>query len=632
MKILLVEDDDQTSVLLSKTLVQHHFVVNAIGNGQAALELAKTQDYDLIVLDVMLPGLDGIGLCRQLRALGHQTPVLMMSAKQNTCDRVLGLEAGADDYIVKPVEVSEFIARIRALLRRRRDITQEQHLRWGELQLNPSSRQVTYSEQLLHLTPKEYGLLELLLRNPHRIFGRSALLDHLWPLDKFPGEEAVTTQVKGLRQKLKAVGMIPDLIETVYGLGYRLKLPPDEVDKLQDSETSYAGLGYSQNEVQVLTVVAEVWNEFKLVLQSHIAVFKQAISTLQASTDPYSGILDPNLYQQVVTAAHRLSGSLGSFGLPEGSQIAQDVEHLVQSRTALNQYTILRLSQLVELLEQTVDLFGSDRLVHGPSSELYPTPAVKQLLMITKEQTLIEPLTQYASNWNLTVKSASNLAIARQIMTRNPPDVILLDLSSMDATAGGMRFLAELTHQFPDAPVLVLSEQNELINRVRIAHLGCRTFLQKGSSVDCILEAISEVLNQTRNADAKVLITDDDLQILSILATLLKPWGLQVTTLNDPRQFWDVLEVATPDLLILDIEMPHFSGLDLCQVVRNDTRWGSLPILFLSAHQDAETVRQVFNVGADDYIAKPILEPELVARVLNRLERVRMRRRLSSVD
>jgi DNA-binding response OmpR family regulator len=251
--------------------------------------------------------------------------------------------------------------------------------------------------------------------------------------------------------------------------------------------------------------------------------------------------------------------------------------------------------------------------------------------MITQEQTLIEPLIQHASDLNLTVKSASTFAIARQIMTRNPPDVILLDLSSMEATADGMQFLAELTHQFPDAPVLVLSEQNQLINRVKIAHLGCKTFLPKGSSVDCILEAISEVLNQTRNADAKVLITDDDLQILSVLTTLLKPWGLQVTTLSDPRQFWDVLEVATPDLLILDIEMPHFSGIDLCQVVRNDTRWGSLPILFLSAHQDAATVRQVFNVGADDYIAKPILEPELVARVLNRLERVRMRRKLSSV-
>jgi diguanylate cyclase (GGDEF)-like protein len=120
--------------------------------------------------------------------------------------------------------------------------------------------------------------------------------------------------------------------------------------------------------------------------------------------------------------------------------------------------------------------------------------------------------------------------------------------------------------------------------------------------------------------------------VLAALSTLLKPWGLHVTTLAQPQQFWQALEATVPDLLILDIEMPGFSGIELCQVVRNDPRWSELPVLFLSAHRDAETVHQVFAVGADDYVQKPIVGPELIARILNRLERTRILHRFAQTD
>jgi diguanylate cyclase (GGDEF)-like protein len=120
--------------------------------------------------------------------------------------------------------------------------------------------------------------------------------------------------------------------------------------------------------------------------------------------------------------------------------------------------------------------------------------------------------------------------------------------------------------------------------------------------------------------------------VLAALSALLKPWGLHVTTLAQPQQFWQVLEATAPDLLILDIEMPGFSGIELCQVVRNDPRWSDLPVLFLSAHKDAEIVHQVFAVGADDYVQKPIVGPELIARILNRLERTRILHRFAETD
>jgi DNA-binding response OmpR family regulator len=119
---------------------------------------------------------------------------------------------------------------------------------------------------------------------------------------------------------------------------------------------------------------------------------------------------------------------------------------------------------------------------------------------------------------------------------------------------------------------------------------------------------------------------DDDPQLLQILRTLLEPWGFKLTLLDNPQQFWTILEVSNPDLLILDMEMPELSGIELCEVVRNDSRWSDLPVLFLSVDSDAETVNRVFAAGADDYVSKPILAPELIARVLNRLEHTRTSR------
>jgi diguanylate cyclase (GGDEF)-like protein len=129
-----------------------------------------------------------------------------------------------------------------------------------------------------------------------------------------------------------------------------------------------------------------------------------------------------------------------------------------------------------------------------------------------------------------------------------------------------------------------------------------------------------------------VMVVDDDSQLLAIVRSLLEPWGLKITTLSNPQQFWDVLETTLPDLLILDIEMPHISGIELCQIVRNDSRWSGLPIMFLTAHTDANTVNQVYTVGADDFVSKPIIGPELVTRIINRLERVRFWRNIAETD
>jgi DNA-binding response OmpR family regulator len=223
VKILLVEDDNILADVLKPALNQQRYVVDHAADGQTGWQLAELGDYDLILLDVQLPKMDGITFCQRLRAAGKMTPVLLMTVQDSSLAKVAGLDAGADDYVVKPLDFDELFARIRALLRRSSP-NQSPILTLGELQLNPQNCQVTYAGKQLSLTHKEYGMLELFLRHPHQVFSQSLLVDRLWSIDETPTENTVRAHIKALRQKLKQAGS-EDIIETLYGLGYRLREP-----------------------------------------------------------------------------------------------------------------------------------------------------------------------------------------------------------------------------------------------------------------------------------------------------------------------------------------------------------------------------------------------------------------------
>lgn len=222
MRILLVEDDIYLAEALAEALAIQRYAVDMVSDGEAAWVQVNTLDYDLILLDMMLPKLDGIHLCQRLRSHGYHMPVLMITARDTSTDKVIGLDAGADDYMVKPLDIPELLARIRALLRRGQTVSPP-ILEWGELHLDPATYEVCYGDQTLRLTPKEYSLLELLIRNGRQIMSRSAIIEHVWSLDHPPKEDTIKVHIKSLRSKLRAVGAPEDLIETVHGLGYRLK-------------------------------------------------------------------------------------------------------------------------------------------------------------------------------------------------------------------------------------------------------------------------------------------------------------------------------------------------------------------------------------------------------------------------
>lgn len=221
MRILIVEDDARIAKPLAEDLKHQLHVVDIASDGILGWEYAQSANYDLILLDLMLPRLDGITLCKRFRASRCNAIILMLTARDTTSDKVVGLDAGADDYLVKPFELEELAARIRALSRRSPE-TRLPILIYGDLQLDTNTCNVTYGGKLLTLTPKEYMILECFLRNPTQVLTRSALLNKLWKFDKVSGEETIKTHITNLRRKIRAAGGSEKLIETVYGMGYRL--------------------------------------------------------------------------------------------------------------------------------------------------------------------------------------------------------------------------------------------------------------------------------------------------------------------------------------------------------------------------------------------------------------------------
>ena len=628
MKILLVEDDTITVNLLTRALNSQSYNVNTAGDGETALQLARAYDYDLIVLDVLIPKLDGISLCRELRSSGCQMPILLLTALDSRSNLVQGLEAGADDYMVKPFNIEELMARIRALLRRGKAALSSTSLTWENLQVNPDTTEVTYAEKVLHLTPKEYHLLELFLRNPQRIFSRSAILDRIWSAGEFPQEEAVTAHIKGLRHKLKAAGMSVDLVETVYGLGYRLKSLPEDIESQKiagetaetasESSESIRELNNDERRLKVLTVVAEMRAKLRANFIEKVAVFDRAIAQIQTRT------LEEELRREAQAQAHKLVGSLGTLGLPQGSEVARKLEHLFKPENVLKPGSVQKIEEFLDLLKQIFDRPPE------PESEVVAQLSQQRRILIVDDDILqSDRLKIAASDSEFEIEVANSPQAARIAISQQPPNAILLDLTFSRTQENGLTLLAELRTEKPDIPVMVFSGHNQLSDRIEVARLGASGFLHKSLPPADILKAVAQVLDQTGPAEAKVMVVDDDVHLLAALKMILQPWGLQVTTLDEPEKFWEVLETTCPDLLILDVEMPGYSGIELCLAVRNDLRWSKLPVLFLTAHSESETVRQMFVAGADDYVNKPIVEPELIARLLNRLERTQLRHRLA---
>ena len=225
MRVLVVEDDARMARLLKRGLEEEGHAVDVAGDGPEGLWLATENSYAAIVLDVMLPGFDGVELCRRLRASRSWVPVLMLTARDGVDDRVRGLDAGADDYLVKPFSLLELAARLRALTRRD-DRSRPAVLSAGSLRLDPAAKQAWRGDHELTLSPKEFALLELLLRHPGTVLTRSQIIESVWDFAYDSNSNVVDQYIAYLRRKVDQPFGCHD-IETVRGMGYRLRRPPE---------------------------------------------------------------------------------------------------------------------------------------------------------------------------------------------------------------------------------------------------------------------------------------------------------------------------------------------------------------------------------------------------------------------
>jgi len=224
MRVLIVEDDPRIAEPLADDLRRQRNIVDAVDNGLDGFTYARTGVHDVILLDVVLPGMDGIAVCAALRAAGCTAMILMLTARDGTEHTVAGLDAGADDYLVKPFDYEELAARLRALERRRAPL-RPSILRSGALTLDVTQIRVRFGDRAVALTPTEFAILELLMREPSRVFSRTRLLERALPFASDAASSTMKSHVANLRRKIRAAGCPYDPIETLHGIGYRLAEP-----------------------------------------------------------------------------------------------------------------------------------------------------------------------------------------------------------------------------------------------------------------------------------------------------------------------------------------------------------------------------------------------------------------------
>ena len=228
-KILIIEDNADIAQLIHVNLTDANLCVEHAAEGESGLHMAMNGEYSLLILDLMLPGLDGLEICRQLRASGNFTPILMLTAKSSELDRVLGLELGADDYLTKPFSVPELTARVKSILRRAEhyqaghDKNDSDHIVFGDLSINSSKRLVSMREQPVDLTAREFDLLWYFATQPGRVFTRAQLLESVWGYGHDGYEHTVNSHINRLRAKIERNPNKPEYVLTVWGVGYKFR-------------------------------------------------------------------------------------------------------------------------------------------------------------------------------------------------------------------------------------------------------------------------------------------------------------------------------------------------------------------------------------------------------------------------
>ena len=332
------------------------------------------------------------------------------------------------------------------------------------------------------------------------------------------------------------------------------------------------------------------------------------------------GPLDDTRRKAARRQAHKLAGSAGTFGFIAAGEMARELEGVL-GEPGVDQFP--RLADLVLSLRRALEERPAD-----PAPVAAPAATV-DLLVVGSDKERMQRIADEAALRGLAASIAVSSAEGRQLVSRQRPSIVLLDPVLPGGIAAARAFLSAVS---ASACVLVLTDPAGDLDRVEVARLGGRGFLPRSLPVVGLIDYVVDLRERLRASETTILAVDDDSVILDAIRARLEADGLAVETCSEPGRLWEALERVNPDLLILDIEMPGVSGLELCRAVRNDPRWAALPVLILTGRRQEGTADAVFTAGADDYISKPLGGRELSARIANRLERVRLLRALADTD
>ncbi|NEP40878.1 MAG: response regulator transcription factor [Okeania sp. SIO2H7] len=446
MRILLTEDDHRLSKQLVRVLTRENYIVDAAFDSKEALELIEIFPYNLLILDIILPGVDGITLCRQLRDRHLKIPILLLTVKNTNEDKVKAFDAGADDYLVKPFNLPELLARIRALLRR--NIEQfVTALEWQGLCLNPTSRQVTYQDKKINLTITEYQIIELFLHHKHKLFSCGDIIEHLYFFENPPAESTIRSHIRGLRKKLKNAGC-NEAIATVHGFGYRLKTE-EQIPRLRKEQTKEA--------------LVKSWQEFKDSIFLDVAFLEEVAMELKQTSAASIKL------SEAIRVAHNLVGILGSLGRHQAALISLEIENLLEDKKG-------------NIGEKLVELRGLLTEEYPPkTSDLEESVWYSKIMAIDEDRNFLSEMQSILEQAKLEVYPVTSLLNFWETLERVSPDLLIVDLKMPDLDGIELCQLIRQKPRYLALPILVISSDFNEENLQQLVTAGADDFMRKSA-------------------------------------------------------------------------------------------------------------------------------------------------------
>ncbi|MBL1210780.1 response regulator transcription factor [Geminocystis sp. GBBB08] len=627
MKIILVEDDQRLGKLIQDYLIPESEKVDLVNTGIDLKEKLDQENYDILILDVMLPKKNGIDICRELRSSGVNIAILFITALNNQIDKMKAFESGADDYLIKPFDFQELLARIKALTRRETKIKSLKFstLEWHNLIMIPEEKKVKYEDNDLHLTPTEFKILEIFLTAPQKVYSTDNIIDKLWGIDTIPTYNTLRTHIKSLRKELTKVGLHKDFIETIYGVGYKLK-PLEEKSSenmkiksasLTDNQKNNQERNYqlpSQKEEKLQSLIEQMW------LENQDSIYEDC----QQLLDYMEGNNNLSI-ENAITITHNFAGFLGSIGYQNASNIAKKIENLFKDNRLNIQEQKIRL-KIVNLINSLLqNLFPNGEPILQKKKTIFNKNNIK-ILVIDEDIKLANQLIMFIENPQISLSFCHSISSCKKFLHDQVYDLVILETKWQNNIIINDSIFNLLKVKNKNTKIIIYSKDDSLENRLSCSKYPINAFLSKTNSLETLWQNIENILKENQsdsivNPLYNILIIDDDVKFTAVLKEKLKIYELpfNINILSKSETFLDEIKKIKPELILLDLEMPKLNGLDICKIIKKDPLLHSIPIIFLTSNFVPEIITQFVEAGADDFISKSKIDFELYPRILTHL-------------